>query len=39
MKKPLNFINYSNSNYNVVSNKIMGDAYGDYIDKKIDYLK
>ena len=37
MKKPLNFINYSNQSYDVVNNKTMGNAYDHYLNKKIDY--
>ena len=38
MKKPLNFINYSNENYNVVSNKMVTDnLYGDYFNKRLNY--
>ena len=38
MRKPLNFINYSNENYNVISNNLMtNDLYNKYFDKRLDY--
>lgn len=37
-KKQLNYMNYSNQNYNVISNdSIDPNAYNDYLEKRIDY--
>ncbi|CDW81471.1 UNKNOWN [Stylonychia lemnae] len=37
-KKPLNFINYSNHNYNVVSNEVVPKTiYSQYHTKRLDY--
>ncbi len=37
MRKPLNFINYSNQDYNVISNNNPGDMYNPYFNKRLDY--
>eukprot|EP00347_Sterkiella_histriomuscorum_P018921 403343658 len=40
MRKHLNYINYTNTNYNVVSNNVIGnegDAYQNYLVKRLDY--
>lgn len=37
MRKPLNFINYSNEDYNVISNNITGELYNQFINKRLDY--
>lgn len=39
LKKPINFINYSNMNYNVISNnEVRGsEVYSVYMDKRINY--
>lgn len=48
MKKPLNFINYSNIDYNVISNDLAADTtngangtndnfYAKYLSKRLDY--
>lgn len=40
MRKHLNFVNYTNTNYNVISNNVIGnegDAYQNYMNRRIDY--
>jgi len=39
MKKPLNYINYSNQTYDVLNNNSVGGVYDTYVPKKIDYEK
>jgi len=39
LKKPINFINYSNMNYNVISNNPVSDVsvYSGFLGKRVDY--
>lgn len=40
MRKHLNYANYTNTNYNVISNNTIGnegDAYQNYLTKRMDY--
>lgn len=40
MRKHLNYANYTNTNYNVISNNVIGsegDAYQNYLVKRMDY--
>ena len=37
MKKSINFINYSNMNYDVLNNNSMSNAYENFLTRKVDY--
>lgn len=37
MKKPINYINYTNHEYDVINNNDIDSKFSNYLDKRINY--